>query len=265
MLSYTAEELERETGFDRRTIAYYIQEGLIPRVGRRGPRTRYPKLVRDRLLFIRRVREAEESGAITPVSLTVMGELFARLSPEAIASVADGQTPVAESLGSPGSTHQASMGPRRDAINTRGAIRRSMPPNRRPERALRRPGAAAPPELPEIDASFDSEEGVDYSYSPDFLYMEEVAAASESAPDAAAGQPSLGNVQAQSELADTLIALQEAARRRQKLAPTSVDTWSRIEISPDIALSVRGIADEDAGLLEKVRIKLQQLMSGRRG
>ena len=40
MRSFTAEELERETGFDRRTIAYYVQEGLIPRVGRRGPRTR---------------------------------------------------------------------------------------------------------------------------------------------------------------------------------------------------------------------------------
>jgi hypothetical protein len=61
-----------------------------------------------------------------------------------------------------------------------------------------------------------------------------------------------------------LVALQEAASRRQKLTPTSVDTWSRIEISPDIALSVRGITDEDAGLLEKVRTKLKQLISGRR-
>ena len=41
--SYTARELEEETGFDRRTIAYYVQEGLLPRVGRRGPRTRYPE------------------------------------------------------------------------------------------------------------------------------------------------------------------------------------------------------------------------------
>ena len=78
MRSYTSDELEQATGFDRRTIAYYVQEGLIPKVGRRGPRTRYPKLVRDRLLFIRRVREAEESGEVSPVSLSAMREIFER-------------------------------------------------------------------------------------------------------------------------------------------------------------------------------------------
>ena len=62
MDSYTAAELQRETGFDRRTIAYYVHEGLLPKVGRRGSRTRYPKLVRDRLAlhssrFGRRSRE----------------------------------------------------------------------------------------------------------------------------------------------------------------------------------------------------------------
>ena len=67
MPSYTAKELERETGVDRRTIAYYVQEGLLPKVGRRGRRTRYPGLFRDRLLFIRRVREAEEAGEVSTV------------------------------------------------------------------------------------------------------------------------------------------------------------------------------------------------------
>lgn len=262
MLSYTAEELERETGFDRRTIAYYIQEGLIPRVGRRGPRTRYPKLVRDRLLFIRRVREAEESGAIAPVSLTVMGELFARLSPEAIASVADGETPVAESLGLPGSTHRPSMGAGRDSMDTHGATRRSMASAVRRERALRAPRVAAPPQPPEFDDSLDPEDGVEYGLNRSA--MRDVVAASEPEHDPDAREASLDSVQAQSELADTLIELQEAARRRQQRAPTSVDTWSRIEISPDVAVSVRGIGDEDAGLLEKVRIKLKQLIAVRR-
>ena len=92
MRSYTAQELERATGFDRRTIAYYVQEGLIPKVGRRGPRTRYPELVRDRLLFIRRVREAEESGEVSPISLSDMRELFERIPADLIASVANGQS-----------------------------------------------------------------------------------------------------------------------------------------------------------------------------
>jgi len=259
MLSYTAEELERETGFDRRTIAYYIQEGLIPRVGRRGPRTRYPKLVRDRLLFIRRVREAEESGAVSPVSLTVMGELFARLSPEAIAGVADGETPVAECLTSRTSTEPRSPAARRDAIEVRHSSLRAMAAPQRRGRAPGAPRAAAPPEP---DDYLNLESGADYSLDPTFV--RESAAAFGSVPigDDRALSPDIRD--GQSELGETLVALQEAASRRQKLTPTSVDTWSRIEISPDIALSVRGITDEDAGLLEKVRTKLKQLISGRR-
>jgi len=95
MRSFTTEELEQATGFDRRTIAYYVQMGLIPKVGRRGPRTRYPKLVMDRLLCIRRVRESEEAGAIEPVSLGAMRTTFDHVPAELIARVANGQTPVA--------------------------------------------------------------------------------------------------------------------------------------------------------------------------
>ncbi len=60
--SYSIAELEKLSGFDRRTIVYYIQEGLLPKVGRRGRLTRYPQKVVDRLLFIKLLREAEESG-----------------------------------------------------------------------------------------------------------------------------------------------------------------------------------------------------------
>ena len=78
MQTYTAAELERETGFNRRTIAYYVQIRLLPKVGRRGSRTRYPKLFRDRLLFIRKVREAERTGQLQPVSLraTIWDKIF---------------------------------------------------------------------------------------------------------------------------------------------------------------------------------------------
>ena len=176
MRSYTSDELEQATGFDRRTIAYYVQEGLLPKVGRRGPRTRYPKLVRDRLLFIRRVREAEESGGVSPVSLSVMREIFERIPPELIASVADGQTLVTESIVSMALVEARPPARRREAIRARLAV------------------------------------------------------------------------------------LQEAARRRLKRASSSMDAWSRIEITPEIALSVRGASDEDAGLLEKVGDQLRQLI-----
>ena len=259
MLSYTAEELERETGFDRRTIAYYIQEGLIPRVGRRGPRTRYPKLARDRLLFIRRVREAEEGGVIPPVSLTVMGELFARLSPEAIASVADGETAVTESLGSSTSTQPRSLAARRDSMETRHRSRRAMVA---PERRGRLAEAPRAGRSAEPGDDLDEEPGVEYSLDPSFI--RDPKATIESAPISDERPVYSDSPDGQSELGESLVALQEAASRRQKLTPTSVDTWSRIEISPDIALSVRGITNEDAGLLEKVRTKLKQLISDRR-
>ena len=42
--TYTLDEVEQQTGFDKRTIAYYVQQGLLPKVGRRGPKTRYPQL-----------------------------------------------------------------------------------------------------------------------------------------------------------------------------------------------------------------------------
>ena len=57
--SYTLSELETESGFDKRTIAYYISEGLLPKVGRRGPRTRYSQEFLERLMFIRRVRDLQ--------------------------------------------------------------------------------------------------------------------------------------------------------------------------------------------------------------
>lgn len=235
MPSYTAEELERATGFDRRTIAYYVQEGLIPRVGRRGPRTRYPELVRDRLLFIRRVREAEESGDVPPVSLSDMREIFERIPAALIASVADGQTPVSEDIVSKPPVAVRPPARRRAAIEARWA---AMEDQLAAERSVDTPGPSEPTSV----------------YEQEYLEITEHAMSMR--PDDATVEAELG---------ESLAALQEAARRRQKRAPGSMDTWSRIEISPDIALSVRGVGDEDAGLLEKVGEKLRQLISRRPG
>lgn len=67
--SYSIDELEDLTGFNPRTISYYIQQGLLPKVGRRGRSTRYPQLFVDRLKFIQRVRELQDSGRLGSVTL----------------------------------------------------------------------------------------------------------------------------------------------------------------------------------------------------
>lgn len=67
--SYSIDELEKLTGFNQRTISYYIQQGLLPKVGRRGRSTRYPQLFVDRLKFIQRVRELQDSGRLGSVTL----------------------------------------------------------------------------------------------------------------------------------------------------------------------------------------------------
>jgi len=68
--TYTLSELESQSGFDKRTISYYISEGLLPKVGRRGPKSSYPQEVLDRLMFIRRVRDLQDAGELRAVTLS---------------------------------------------------------------------------------------------------------------------------------------------------------------------------------------------------
>ncbi|WP_420636422.1 MerR family transcriptional regulator [Candidatus Palauibacter sp.] len=123
MGGYTVGELERDTGFSRRTIAYYVQLGLLPRVGRLGPKTRYPEQVRDRLRFIRRVREAQAAGEVPPVSLSDIGDVFDRAPPELISGVAAGRTPVTPEIFSPPGPRFSAPSRRRDALQDRLDVR----------------------------------------------------------------------------------------------------------------------------------------------
>ena len=62
--SYSLADLVESTGFDRRTIVYYIQSGLLPKVGRRGPHTRYPEECLTRLLFIKGVKALQQADHV---------------------------------------------------------------------------------------------------------------------------------------------------------------------------------------------------------
>ncbi len=92
--TYTMEEIERETGLDRRTIAYYVQEGLLPRVGRRGPKTRYPRPFLDRLLFIQKIRGLQDQGQLGNYTLDDIREIFERVPEHLIADIVSGKEPL---------------------------------------------------------------------------------------------------------------------------------------------------------------------------
>ena len=64
-----------------------------------------------------------------------------------------------------------------------------------------------------------------------------------------------------SEVADLLAVLRDVAGR--EVAPGDMETWSRIEIAPGVALSVRGVADEDAAVLEAVGRRLRERLADR--
>lgn len=241
--SYTARELEEETGFDRRTIAYYVQEGLLPRVGRRGPRTRYPRLVRDRLLFIRRVREAEEAGEVAAVPLSDMRKVFERVPPALIAKVADGGIAVTPELVERASTAFRLPAMRRAKLEERVVFGRE----RADERRLYSRVASSPPSDP---AAYEK------PIAPPM--------GSEGVREGIVGEPDEWE-ESEEGLSDALSELRERARERAVRAPHSMDTWTRIEVTPEIEVSVRGITDEDRGLLETVRRAMSRLIGEGRG
>lgn len=258
MPSYTARELELETGVDRRTIAYYVQEGLLPKVGRRGRRTRYPKLFRDRLLFIQRVRDAEEEGHVSAVSLKDIRKVFERVPPALIARVADGRIAVTPDLVSEPSTAFRTPGMRRAMLRERWeGEERAISPMRGP------PSPAAPRYSPGPYASEPSD------VEPPLEEAPRRSAPRRRAPQRETDVPPVysrlperhdGGTAEELALAKALRRLEEVARRRNEESPRSRDTWTRIDVSPHLVLSARGIGEEDVAHVERVRQAMKRVI-----
>jgi len=92
--TYTLDEVEERTGFDKRTIAYYVQEGLLPKVGRRGPRTRYSRQFLDRLLFIKKTRDLQDQGLMGSMTLGEIKDLFDEVPDWTIHNIVTGKEPL---------------------------------------------------------------------------------------------------------------------------------------------------------------------------
>ncbi len=213
--SYSPDEIEQRSGFDRRTISYYVQEGLLPRVGRRGPNTRYPQSFLDRLEIIKRLKRLQDSGRMQPISLREMSILFDRLSDDKIAALASGE----EAL---------------DVID----FRLDRPPqmaSARTRAANRMDPFIAKYETPDNVAAFSLAEPADRQYEQEVENKYE-------------------------QLSRQLQSLARLARSNARRSGTAIETWSRTAITPDILLSVKGLADEDVETLEQLARLLQEAL-----
>lgn len=235
--TYTLSELESRSGFDKRTISYYIQEMLLPKVGRRGRRTRYPEEFLDRLMFIRRVRDLQDAGQLRAVTLSEIREVMESCSPEQIRSTSR----------------------RRVSAET---LRRLF---EEPELELSAVGiparGIASPSMAEATMAGsvleDSDAAEASKLLPASMRRRALCARAESdgAPRAQAPQPSMreSNAPMDSRLRTLLQAVEGRARLgAERSEGRTRERLTRVPITQEIILSVRNISDEDAHLVEEL-------------
>jgi len=304
--TYTMEEIERETGLDRRTIAYYVQEGLLPRVGRRGPKTRYPRQFVDRLLFIQKIRGLQDRGQLGNYTLDDIREIFETVPEHLIADIVSGKEPLEVA------PYGRTVRGRPDALGSpRDRIERLRRLSERRRSAADEPVPEAEPRQP---SSWSAERLVLNAPATGQLLLRgphpmqsryHVLAASGPAPEGDAPSPPDAATQNDEALFFDLDAVRhelplrrvavdaDAAPRERPVVPqaplpepphplvrllarldrtagqapqgTIAESWTRAEVTPDIVLTVRGLDEDSAQLLERIARLLRGLIEdGRR-
>lgn len=274
--SYSITELVDASGFDRRTIVYYIQGGLLPKVGRRGPHTRYPEECLTRLLFIKGVRDRQAGGELLTATLAEMrraldgqdaaairallerglpaeelAALFAEPDPTPAPAPEPAPPPAFPPPPAPVAAASGVTGPsgeRRSYGLADAGIRQRFGADRAPA-----PPAPPPaeihheethPGLPVLDAGTLAAMGAQAQAAP----------AGTAAP-ATPVDPELGELLRELEVRPTL--------NPRRNPPGSPEQWTEIPITSRIYLSVRGLAAEDAPLGEAVARVLKRALRGR--
>ncbi|MDH4021645.1 MAG: MerR family transcriptional regulator [Gammaproteobacteria bacterium] len=265
--SYSLSELVEAAGFDRRTIVYYIQSGLLPKVGRRGPHTRYPETCLTRLLFIKGVKALQAEGRLLTATLAEIGRALAARDDAGIRDLLDRNLPVDElealfaenpapappvatpapvpapvaAMTTAAAAPQGVRGPsgdRRSYGLADAGIRKRPPPER--------PAAPGPPEVPHED----SQPGLEV-LNPEHLRQQASAADDTAAPV----DGDLGHLLRELEVRPSL-----NARRSPPGAP---EQWTEIPITGRVYLSVRGLSTEDAPIAEAVVRVLKRALRSR--
>ncbi len=276
--TYAIDEVEERTGFDRRTIAYYVQMGVLPKVGRRGPKTRYSRLFVDRLRFIRVVRELQDQGTVGTMTLGDFRELFQNVPAETIAEVVagDGECDGDRGAHATGGPAIASPGDRRRVMMQRIAKLVQATDDRAATAALEAHGRPMDPaqlaapaigQAPAFEARIyktladgptpalkrrDPPSGEHHRLTLDAL---------ERPPDAPELTRTSGpSLPIDEELREALARLHAVVRRQPRAYLRTTETWTRARITEEIVVSARGLEERHLPLLERVAQILRRLV-----
>ena len=256
--TYTLDEIEERTGFDKRTIAYYVQEGLLPKVGRRGPRTRYSRQFLDRLLFIKKTRDLQDQGLMGSMTLGEIKDLFDEVPDWTIHNIVTGKEPL-------------------HVVDNRNTLHRSpsmSSPRNRARAAARHIGAlhdevqkdSEPAEALHslIDLEEDIQPPVKMSTGEDVDGSRELDLGSRrySMPSTGPGPEAPPPLPVEDELRMTLTRLQRSLETPSR-SPASrgpAEHWTRMRVTSEIFLSAQDLGRENEELLEKVANLLGRLI-----
>ena len=272
--SYALSELVTATGFDRRTIVYYIQSGLLPKVGRRGPHTRYPEDCLTRLLFIKGVKHLQTSGSLLTATLAEIRRALAAsdaagirelldrgLPPESVTALFDAELPPSPEPPAPGA-----------AALTLDIPARATTPVSAPDTGGVRGPAGDRRSYGLADAGirkrFSAEKTPEIAHEETHprLPVLQIPAAEPGSPPpltatgGAAGESSL----AEAELGHLLRELEvRPTLNTRRSPPGSPEQWTEIPITSRVYLSVRGLSEGDAPLAEAVARVLKRALRSR--
>lgn len=204
--TYSIEELSDLTGFDRRTIRSYIEQGLLSGPVKMGRYAQYAPEHLSRLLAIKFMRESDgfTTGVIRTRLLTMTKEEVDRIA--------------LESVGSSSSERNSQT----SALEYLSAIQ----------------GDGSGPAKPGSDM--------------DRAFLAQRLKVPASASDTDSGSPieRLGTE------------LSEILNGRNVRRQASAETWHRIEVTPDVEISVRGLSDRELSRMERIADHLREILLG---
>ena len=275
--TYTIDEIEEQTGFDRRTIAYYVQQGLLPRVGRRGPRTRYSQLFCDRLQFIKMIRTLQDQGAMGAMTLSDFRDLFQNVPEETISEIVGGrESPqvVAQSAPQDGSATISSSDRRRAMVRTIEDLRQNivdMPAAARlesrgvPMDPAQQPTPSAEPNEKFAERAYvalpNAPQTAEERETPSGEYHRLTLEAIERSPDAPVPvRHSTPSPPIEDQLREALARLTAVVKRQPRAYLRTTETWTRARVTGEIVLSARGLDERHLQLLEDVARILRNLI-----